>query len=371
MTEDPRLARLAELVVGRMLRVDGGSLVMVGPSYAAPIYPALARHAAARGAHVLTSVSVPGVDVAVVEASSIETLRRTDELQELLSQHADYLVRIDGDDDEQRLARQPGAKLAARLAGRHASAEVRMARGADERLRWAVVMYPSAEQAAEADMEPDAFADLVYRAAKCDGPDPDAAWDDQAAWQDRLRAQLEAGRELHLLGDGTDLRLTVGGRTWRSSAARRNIPDGEVFTGPLETSAEGIVTFTYPAAYQGIVAEGIRLTFAAGEVVEATAERGQEALDAALGIDAGARRLGEVGIGTNFGLDRFTSHVLLDEKIGGTIHLALGRGYPETGSQNQSAIHWDIVCDLRSGGEIRLDGETIQRDGVFVDASYG
>ena len=182
------------------------------------------------------------------------------------------------------------------------------------------------------------------------------------------RRAARRGSRAAVRGPGTDLRLRIDGRHWRSSTALRNLPDGEVFTGPHEDRADGVVTFTYPARNAGLVAEGIRLVFRAGEVVEATAERGQEALDAALALDAGARRLGEVGIGTNFRLTRFCDHPLLDEKIGGTFHLALGRSYPETGGRNASNLHWDLVCDLRQGGEITLDGEIVQRDGRFVGA---
>ena len=151
-----------------------------------------------------------------------------------------------------------------------------------------------------------------------------------------------------------------------SSAAVTNIPDGEVFTGPHEDSAEGVVTFPFPAHHAGRRIDGVRLVFERGVVVEAHADDGQDVLDAALAIDAGARRLGEVGIGTNYALPRFTGRTLLDEKIGGTVHLALGSSYPETGGTNVSALHWDLVCDLRGGGELLLDGRAIQRDGVFV-----
>jgi aminopeptidase len=212
----------------------------------------------------------------------------------------------------------------------------------------------------------EAYADLVFAAARVDEADPVRAWAEQAARQEALRALLEGGRTLRFLADGTDLTLSVAGRRWRSSAANRNLPDGEVFSGPVEDSAEGTVRFSYPLVRAGRRIEDIRLRFERGVVVEAEAASGGEALRELLDVDAGARRLGEVGIGTNFGLDRFTGQILLDEKIGGTFHLALGRGYPETGSTNVSAEHWDLICDLRDGGEILLDGAQIQHDGRFA-----
>jgi aminopeptidase len=144
------------------------------------------------------------------------------------------------------------------------------------------------------------------------------------------------------------------------------MPSGEVFTGPVETSAEGTIRFDVPSGPPGRAVSGVEMTFRAGEVVSARAEVGDEHLQAALATDAGARRLGELGIGTNFGIDRPVGAILFDEKIGGTVHLAIGRSYPETGGTNVSAVHWDLICDLRRGGRITADGEVVQQDGKFV-----
>jgi aminopeptidase len=145
------------------------------------------------------------------------------------------------------------------------------------------------------------------------------------------------------------------------------MPSGEVFTGPLETSAEGRVRFTLPSNARSALVEDVTLEFRGGEVVSAHAERGDDVLQAALETDGGARRLGEIGIGTNFGIDRPVGNTLLDEKIGGTVHLALGRSYPETGGVNESAVHWDLVCDLRRGGRLTADGAAVVEDGRLVE----
>jgi len=160
--------------------------------------------------------------------------------------------------------------------------------------------------------------------------------------------------------------MSVAGRSWMNSDGRRNMPSGEVFTGPLEGSAEGTITFDVPSSVQGVLVEGARLTFEGGRVVDATARRGEDMLLAQLDTDDGARRLGELGIGTNERVQRAILRTLFDEKIGGTVHLALGRSYPETGGVNESAIHWDLVCDLRRGGRLSLDGEPFQVDGRFL-----
>ncbi len=166
---------------------------------------------------------------------------------------------------------------------------------------------------------------------------------------------------------GTDLCLRVDGRTWINSDGRRNMPSGEVFTGPLEDSASGTIQFGVPSIARGGLVAGVRLTFEAGRVVAASARCGEPHLVAALATDAGARSLGELGIGTNTGIDRATGSTLLDEKIAGTVHLALGRSYPETGGVSESALHWDLICDLRNGGQMTVDGEILIRSGALVE----
>ena len=199
-------------------------------------------------------------------------------------------------------------------------------------------------------MAQDEYAAFVTRALFLDQPDPVAAWGGLGAFQERLIARLAGARELRIEAEGTDLRLRVQGRTWVNSDGRRNMPSGEVFTGPHETSAEGNVRFTVRSSPAGVDVDGVELELRAGEVVAARARTGDDYLQRALATDDGARRLGEVGIGTNFGIDRPVGTILFDEKIGGTVHLALGRSYPETGGKNASALHWDLICDLRAGG---------------------
>jgi aminopeptidase len=177
---------------------------------------------------------------------------------------------------------------------------------------------------------------------------------------------LRPRSEVRITGPDTDLRLAIAGRTWNNSDGKRNFPSGEIFTGPVETSAEGQIRFTYPVISQGREITDVRLRFEAGTVVEASASKHEDVLLAALDTDPGARRLGEFAFGTNFGLDRFTGQILLDEKIGGTIHLAVGRGYPDTGSINQSAVHWDLICDLRQGGQVSVDGEPFLVEGRYL-----
>ena len=216
-----------------------------------------------------------------------------------------------------------------------------------------------------AGMGTEAFRAYLERALFLDREDPVAAWRELAAFQEGLIRRLSRGKILRILAPGTDLTLSVAGRTWVNSDGRRNMPSGEVFTGPLEDSAEGEVRFNLPAFVGGRRVEGVYLRFRGGEVVEARAQVGEDYLKEALATDPGARRLGEVGIGTNFALDRPTGLILLDEKMGGTVHLALGRSYPETGGRNESAFHWDLVLSLKEG-RLLLDGEPLMVEGRFV-----
>jgi aminopeptidase len=232
--------------------------------------------------------------------------------------------------------------------------------------RWATTLWPTESNAQEAGMSLDAFGAFVERALFLDQPDPVASWGGLRAFQDTLIRRLSKATTLRVEAPGTSLELGVKGRTWINSDGRRNMPSGEVFTGPHEASANGHVTFGVPSSPAGVEVANVELELRDGEVVSARAERGQEYLERALATDDGARRLGEVGIGTNFGIDRPVGAILFDEKIGGTLHLALGRSYPESGGRNQSALHWDLILDLRDGGTLWADDDVIQQDGKFV-----
>lgn len=232
--------------------------------------------------------------------------------------------------------------------------------------RWCSTVWPTPALAQQASMGDDEYAAFVGRALFLDRPDPAAAWRSLSERQQQLVERLARARQVRIEADGTDLRLGVGGRTWVNSDGKRNMPSGEVFTGPIENSANGSVRFTVPTGPRGVEVSGVELTFRDGEVVAASAERGQAYLEEALRTDDGARFVGELGIGTNEGIDRPTGLILLDEKMAGTVHLALGRSYPETGGRNSSALHWDLICDLRRGGRLTVDEQVINEDGTFV-----
>jgi aminopeptidase len=272
----------------------------------------------------------------------------------------DARVRIDAPANTLALAGVDPGLIARAARSRVPLREARLAR------RWCGTLWPTPALAQQAAMSEEDYAAFVARALFVDRPDPVAAWRELSERQARLVERLSEAREIRIEADGTDLRLHVDGRTWINSDGRRNMPSGEVFTGPLERSAQGSIRFTVPSSPRGVLVEDVTLTFVDGEAVEARAQRGEDYLRAALRTDPGARFLGELGIGTNPGIDRATGSILLDEKIAGTVHLALGRSYPETGGTNESAVHWDLICDLRQGGRLSADGEVVAEDGRLV-----
>jgi aminopeptidase len=281
------------------------------------------------------------------------------------AEEADARLRVMADTNTRALSGVDPSRQTRRQSAVKPLMETMMRRSASGELRWALTLFPTQAYAAEADMSLAEYEDFFYRACLCDRPDPVEAWRAQSTETKRLADWMGGREEVRLEGPGTDLTLNVSGRTFVAADGRHNMPDGEFFTGPVEDSVNGLVTFSYPAVYGGREVSGVKLRFEDGRVVDASAERNEDFLLKTLDTDEGARRLGELGIGTNYGIDRFTKEILLDEKIGGTIHLAVGMSYPETGGKNSSAVHWDMVCDLRQGGRITVDGQELQSDGKF------
>jgi aminopeptidase len=322
---------------------------------AAPVVRALNRTMISRGAWP------PGIRIAIPGlAEDFYRLAPDDLLDNYTPQdlaemeRTDAYLRIDAPENTRALTGIDPATVARAARARQPVQEVRMGK------RWCGTLWPTPALAQDAGMSDDDYAAFVERALFLDRPDPVAAWRELSDRQQTVVDRLNEAREIHIAAPGTDLRLRVDGRTWINSNGRRNMPSGEVFTGPIEDSANGTVRFTIPSSPRGVLVEDVTLTFEDGRVTTATAARGQDYLDAALATDPGARFLGEIGIGTNPGIDRPTGAILLDEKMAGTVHLALGRSYPETGGRNSSALHWDLLCDLRAGGRLTADGEAIE-----------
>ena len=238
-------------------------------------------------------------------------------------------------------------------------------RRAARKNRWVLTQYPTTAYAADAAMDQDEYDAFVASAMFLDRPDPVAAWKELGRRQSGLVEFMSGVKTVRIEAEETDLTLSVAGRTWINSDGRRNMPSGEIFTGPVEESASGRLRCGFPVCRDGRELKGIALEFEAGRVISARADQGHDYLLSMLDLDAGARRLGELGLGLNSGIDTFTGSILYDEKIGGTVHLALGQSYPETGGVNESALHWDLIVDTRRGGRLTADGRVVMEDGVW------
>jgi aminopeptidase len=361
VTEHLDPAKFADLLAGYCLDVQPKQQVLVrSTTLAAPLLLELQRAILEREAWCFLRVELPGEAAAFYEHASDYHLDNFSDLAYEEARKIDATVGIQAPDDVRALASVDPERMARAARGRREVREQMLKK------RWCSTLWPTPANAELAGMSLDDFSRFVAGALFLDRPDPVGGWRELRTFQDALIRRVETAREIRIEADGTDLRLDVSRRRWVNSDGKRNMPSGEVFTGPHETSANGRIRFTIPSSPAGVDVHGVELEFRDGVVVSATAERGQEYLDRALATDEGARRLGELGIGTNYGIDRAIGAILFDEKIGGTVHLALGRSYPETGGKNVSALHWDLICDLRQGGRLLVDGVAIQEDGHFT-----
>lgn len=364
---DPRIDGLARVLTEYSLALEPGQVCEIAASTAAePLVRALHDAVLEAGANPILNLAVDGQQASFFERAGDEQIEWTSPLEEWVVDNADARVRILSETNTKELSAVAPEKQQRRQRARTELVKRMMDRSAAGELRWNVTMFPTDAYAAGASMSRAAFEDFLFGACLVDQPDPVAAWRAASEETRRLTDWIQGGEEVLIEGPGTSLRLNVSGRRFVAADGRYNMPDGEFFTGPVEDSAEGEITFHLPATYQGREVTGVRLRFKSGRVVDAAADRGEDFLISVLDTDEGARSLGELGIGTNFGIVAGTGEILLDEKIGGTVHLAVGASYPETGGVNESAVHWDMICDLRRGGSITVDGEVLQRDGRFI-----
>jgi aminopeptidase len=364
---DPFDDLYARVIVEHALAVRSGqSVIIEGGELAEPLVRAVHRRVLESGGHPAVQLLPDGWIEARAESASEGVLGEADPLKLIWYERVDCRVTLLALSNVEQLAHVHPARAAASEAGRLRAVHVLVERDSRGEAAWCGAQYPTAAFAQAAGLSLDGYRELLSRALKLDHPDPVVAWRAQGELQDRLVERLQSVDELRVVAEGTDLRLRVGGRRWISASGRHNLPDGEVFTAPREDATDGVVTFRMPSAWGGRRVEGARLRFEGGRVVEAGATSGEAFLRAALDTDDGARTLGEFAFGLNEAIQAPTLDTLLDEKIGGTVHMALGSAYAVTGGTNTSALHWDLVCDLREGGEVYADGTLIQRDGRFL-----
>ena len=356
---DRRIEQYARLLVDTCVDVQPGwQVLVVGTPLGRPLVEEVTRQIARRGAYALLRVHFGGslfTSRTWLREASLELAATPPPIEQHAFEHCDAIVVIEAPENTRDGGSVDPDRIAA-VEAAHQPARERIFRG---EVAWVLCPYPTPAAAQDAGMSTDEFTDFLYGAVLRD-------WDAERERMRRYADRFEAADEVRLVGDETDLRLSVAGRSMEVDAGGANIPGGEFFGCPVEDSAEGTITFSeFPAIYAGREIPRIRLRFEGGRVVDAAADANEGFLLATLDRDEGARRLGEVGIGCNPGITRYTKNTLFDEKIDGTVHLALGNSIADLGGTNVSTIHWDIVKDLRSGGRIELDGAVVQENGVW------
>ncbi len=364
---DSRVESFAKILVQYSAHIQPGDRGLLEATTAAePLVRALYEEVLKAGGHPHLALEFPDFPELYLAAANDEQLDFAPTFLKHAYENFESRIRVHSSANPRALSGIDTRKMARRQKGSASILETQMRRGATGEFKWVTTLFPTEGYAMEAQMSKRAYEDFVYRACHANEPDPVAYWKKVEAEQARLVEYMKPHNLVTLRGPNVDLSLSVRDRVFMNSCGQHNMPDGEIFTGPVEESVTGWVRFTYPAIYNGVAVEGIELTFEKGRVLSAKAEKNQAYLLQMLESDAGARYLGEFAIGTNFEIDRFTGNILFDEKIGGTFHMALGAGYPETGSKNKSMIHWDMICDMRQDAEIAADGEVFYRNGQFV-----
>ncbi|MBW1971490.1 MAG: aminopeptidase [Spirochaetes bacterium] len=356
---DIRVKRLASLLVNYCLDVKPNENILITGSVAsAQLIQEVYREVLKKGAFPRTKVTLPSLEKIFLDEASMEQLKYLSSIDKYEVENSDGFINILSTDNTKSLSNVDSSKIAILTKSRDPLKKIIL-----QKDRWVLTLFPTLAYAQDAEMSLDEFEDFVYNGCYVNKEDPIAYWKKLHDEQQRLIDYLKGKERVRIIGEDTDITFSIKDRVFINSDGHRNMPSGEIFTGPQEDSVNGFIRFSYPVCTQGKEIEDIRLKFKDGKVVEAKASKNEDFLRNMLEIDEGAKRIGEFGIGTNFGIKKFIKNILFDEKIGGTIHLALGSSYPETGGKVISALHWDMIKDLRSGGKVIVDDEIIMQDG--------
>ena len=369
---DPRVTNFAKVLVERCTRVQPGDRILIeATTVAETLVRELYVQILEKGGHPHTLLQLPDLffpnheDLLLLHGNYSQ-IDFVPTFQKMAYDQFEGRIRIHSITNTRSQSRIDAFRLQRRGKATGVITETQMRRGAEGAFKWVTTLYPTDGYAQDAEMSLEQYTDFVFRAIHANEADPIAYWEKVEKDQQAAVDFMSGKSQVILHGPNVDLTLSVRGRKFLNACGETNMPDGEIFTGPVEDSVNGWVKFTYPAIYGGVAVEGAELTFSNGQVTQAHADKNQDYLLKMLESDVGARYLGEFAIGTNFEIDRFTGQILFDEKIGGSFHMALGAGYPETGSKNKSAIHWDMICDMRTDSEILVDGDLFYKNGQFV-----
>jgi aminopeptidase len=364
---DTTIEKMARTICEYCTEIQEGETVFIqSTTLAVPLIEAIYAECIKKGAHPEISLRSGNMQNLFFTHAQEHQLNYCSPIMMHIVETVDVIITILADFNVKQFSNVDSKKLAQRSKAHQSISKTILERTYMGEMRWNLAAFPTHALAQEASMSLLEYENFVYKACFLDNPDPVAEWKALSKKQEKIVEYLNDKSILHIVGEDTDITMEIKGRTWINSDGKRNFPSGEVFTGPVETSAEGTIRFTFPGIYMGNEIEDISLTFEKGMVTKASAQRGDALLQDMLSIDEGARRIGEIAVGTNYGIDRFTKNILFDEKIGGTIHLALGRSMPDSGGKNQSAIHWDLLKDMKEEGKLYADGELFYEKGAFL-----
>jgi aminopeptidase len=362
------MTKLADVLVNYSVGVKKGQLVRINaPPAAAALVAEVYRQVLAAGGNATVRMAPDELGEILLKQGSDEQLKYLNPIAMYEYEKIDCSIGIWAEENTRSQSNCDAKRMSLSQAARKPIMDIFMKRSAEGSLKWVGTQFPCQAAAQDAEMSLAEYEDFVFGAGLLDKPDPVAAWKQVGQRQQKLVDFLNGKKEYRVVAaNGTDVKMNLTGSTWLNCDGHENFPDGEVFTGPKVDSVNGQINFSFPAVYHGREVYGVRLTFRDGKVIDASADKGQDYLHQMLDMDAGSRFLGECAIGTNYGIKQYTKNTLFDEKIGGTVHFALGAGYPESGNKNQSGLHWDMVVDLRTGGHIEIDGTKVNMNGKFA-----
>lgn len=357
----------ADILVNFSTDIQPGDRVVIEATTAAePMLEALIERILVRGGIPYLLTKLPREEAIYYKYAQEAQLIQTPEFLKMAYENFEARIRLHSLTDTSLLKDIPPDKQSLRSKAMSPILSTQMQRGLSRDLKWCTTLFPTEAYAKEAGMSMADYTAFVYRAMHADTDDPVSHWNQVKKDQAHFVNLFEGKKKVRMRGPNVDLQLSIEGRKFVNACGLNNMPDGEIFTGPVENSTKGWVRYTYPTVYDGRVVEDVELEFVDGQVFNAKASQNQDFLLKMLDSDKGARYVGEFAIGLNFEIDKFTGNILFDEKIGGSFHMALGAGYPETGSQNKSQIHWDMICDMREDAEIQVDGDVVYKDGKFI-----
>jgi aminopeptidase len=365
--KDNRIEKMAKVLVNYSLNLQKGEVFAISANtISEPLMLAMYKEALLAGANPIMAPIIGEASELLLKYGSDEQLAYVNPVEKLVFENFDAMLTVWGEQNTKSLSNIDPSRMSKRSKARTGVMKTYMDRMGNGTFKWCGTQFPTYSAAMDADMSLLEYEEFVFDACFLNHEDPVAEWKKFHDIQEKYVEYLNTKSHFEVKSKDSHITFSTEGRKWVNCDGRINFPDGEIYTSPIEDSINGVVRFSFPAIYMGREVEDVELTFKDGKVVKATAKKGEDFLHSVLDTDAGARMVGEFAIGTNNNIKKFTKNILFDEKLGGTIHIAIGGGFPEIGGKNESAIHWDLICDMKDGGEIYADGELFYKEGKFI-----